>query len=126
MKKVLAFLLIGIFALGTIVFASTEIEKITFDLANQIESIDTQTGDLELFNSVATNGDTIEKSHFVPDGGYYPIKVGQPRFAQDLITLIQRNAVNVDTITSVANNQTGDYIAQEDSTVVQDFGNVSK
>ena len=107
-------------------WAATEIEKITFDLANQDAVIVSQTGSFVLSNSVIANGDTVETNSFVPNGGYLTAEVKQPAFAQIVGGLLQPQAVNMDAITNSTMGTTGDYIAQEDSNVVQDFGNVTK
>ena len=107
-------------------WAATEIEKITFDLANQDAVIVSQTGSFVLSNSVIANGDTVETNSFVPNGGYKTAEVRQPAFAQIVGGLLQANAVDIDAITNSTMGETGDYIAQEDSNVVQDFGNVTK
>ena len=107
-------------------WAATEIEKITFDLANQDAVIVSQTGSFVLSNSVIANGDTVETNSFVPNGGYLTAEVRQPAFAQIVGGLLQTQAVNMDAITNATMGTTGDYIAQDDSNVVQDFGNVTK
>ena len=107
-------------------WAATEIEKITFDLANQDATVYSETGSFALTNSVIANGDTVETNSFVPNGGYLTAEVKQPAFAQIVGGLLQTQAVNMDAITNSTMGTTGDYIAQEDSNVVQDFGNVTK
>lgn len=124
-------LVFGIIAVAVLIFAvssfaATEIEKVTFDLANQDAQIVSQTGSFALTNSVTANGDTVETNSFVPNGGYLTAEVKQPAFAQIVGGLLQAKAVDMDAITNATMGETGDYIAQEDSTVVQDFGNVSK
>ena len=107
-------------------WAATEIEKITFDLANQDATVYSETGSFALTNSVIANGDTVETNSFVPNGGYLTAEVRQPAFAQIVGGLLQTQAVNMDAITNATMGTTGDYIAQDDSNVVQDFGNVTK
>jgi hypothetical protein len=121
MKKVIGFLVIMTFTISTIVFAATEIEKITFDLANQDAQIVSQTGDFVLSNSVIANGDTITTNSFKPNGGYLTAEVRQPAFSQIVGGLLQVKAVNIDAITNSTMGETGDYIAQEDSNVVADY-----
>ena len=103
-------------------WAATEIEKITFDLANQDATVYSETGSFALTNSVIANGDTVETNSFVPNGGYLTAEVKQPAFAQIVGGLLQTQAVNMDAITNSTMGTTGDYIAQEDSNVVQDYG----
>lgn len=123
--------LLSVIAIIAIVFmvhsawASTEIERIVFDLANQDALIVSQTGAFTLVNSVIANGDTITTNRFIPNGGIITAEVRQPAFSQLVTGLLQSNAVNMDAITNATTGQTGDYIAQEDSNVVADYQNNS-
>ena len=120
--SVTSLILASILVLSVTAWAATEIEKITFDLANQDAVIVSQTGSFVLSNSVIANGDTVETNSFVPNGGYLTAEVKQPAFAQIVGGLLQTQSVNMDAITNSTMGTTGDYIAQEDSNVVQDYG----
>lgn len=122
-NKILLIISIILISFTVRALASTEIEKITFDLANQDAVVISQTGSFVVSNSTAVNGDIIQTNSFVPNGGYLTAEVKEPAFSQIVGGLLQSQAVNMDAITNSTMGITGAYIAEEDSSS-QDLGNV--
>ena len=101
-------------------FAAQEITSINANWISRTASINVRSGNFQSTNKTLVNGDILQTTVFVPDGGTYQEKLQGSIFSKVFGALVQSGAVNMDAVTNMTMGITGVPIAGTDITN-QDF-----
>ena len=99
-------------------FAAFELAKVNLDLVNNHSSVTLRSGSFVTNNVVATNGDTLEETNFIPDGGSISPQATGSQAIRLVYQLIADNAVNITQFAQDTTGQSNVYIPGDDSSVV--------